>query len=161
MKSPEQRKRMSANNPMKNPEIAKKTNGLKRRAVIIGDKEYHSVTEAHQVLGVSIDSVILWCKKGINYKGEKCRYKDEEQVAFTDKRYNKGSCRALSYKGKHYETPLDLAEELGCSPATIYEWTKRGFSPEGIPCRYDDDTRVLEFENRYVKRNKAREKGLL
>jgi len=161
MKSPEQRKRMSANNPMKNPEIAKKTNGQKRRAVIIGDKEYASVTEAHQALGVAIDSVILWCKKGINHKGEKCRYKDEEQVVFTGKRYNKGSCRSLTYKGKHYESPLDLAEELGCSPTTIYEWAKRGFSPEGVSCKYDDDTRVLEFENRYVKRNKARAKRVI
>lgn len=161
MKSPEQRKRMSVKNPMKNPEIAKKTNDQKRRPVIIGDREFSSVKEAHQVLGAATDSIQLWCRKGVNPNGEKCRYKDEEQVEFSDKRYNKGSCRALTYKGKHYESPLDLAEELGCSASSIYQWVKRGFSPDGIPCRYDDDTRELVFVDRYVKRNKERAKRIV
>ncbi len=161
MKSPEQRKRMSDNNPMKNPEIAKKTNSQKQRAVIIGDKEFPSVKTAHEALGVATDTIILWCKKGVNAYGETCRYKDEEQIIYTGKRYNKGSCRSLTYKGKHYESPLDLAEELGCSASRIYAWTKRGFSPDGTPCRYDDDERKLEFENRYIKRNKTRAKAII
>lgn len=161
MKSQVQRKRMTDFNPMKNPEIARKTNGKKKKPVIIGDKEFESVTIASRELGVAIDSVILWCKKGINAKGENCKYKYGEQVEYKGKRYNKGGCRALTYKGKHYESPIDLAEELGCSKSRIYAWVKRGFSPDGIPCRYDDDKRDLVFENRFVKRNKAKAKRIV
>lgn len=161
MKSQSQRKRMSDNNPMKNPEIARKTNAKKKKPVIIGDAEYESVTIAANKLGVAVDSVILWCRKGINAKGDKCHYKNEAQVEFQGKRYNKGGCRALTYKGKHYESPIDLAEELGCSTSRIYSWVKRGFSPDGEPCRYDDDERELSFENRFIKRNKARAKRII
>lgn len=161
MKDPAQRRRFSEKNPMKDPEIAERVNGRKRRAVIIGNKEYKSVAEACKSLGVAQDSIILWCKKGINGKGELCRYKDEEQVIYTGKRYNKGSCRPITYKGKHYESPIDLAEELGCSKSRIYSWVKRGFSPDGEPCRYDDDDRDLSFENRHVKRNIERSRRVI
>lgn len=153
MKSPDQRARMSANNPMKDPKITKKVSEQKRKPVLIGDKEYSSVKEAQQAYGVAIDTIIRWCKKGVNSQGEKCRYKNEEQVVFSGTRYNKGSCRSLTYKGKHYESPLDLAKELGCSASRIYSWTRRGFSPDGIPCRYDDDTRELGYENRLPNLN--------
>ena len=161
MKSERQRKRMSEQNPMKNHEIAQKTNAQKKRAVIIGNATYPSVKEAHEKIGVATDTIILWCKKGINNQGEQCRYADSEQVVFTDKRYNKGSCKPLTYKGKHYESPLDLAEELKCSASAIYSWLKRGFDTKGEPCRYDCDTRNLEFQNRYVVRNKTRAKRII
>lgn len=161
MKLPEQRKRMREHNPMSNPEIAEKTNGQKRKRVIIGSKEYASIKDAKRELNTSYESIILWCKKGINAKGEKCYFKGQIPVEFKDKRYNKGSCKSLTYLGKHYECPLDLAEELGYSATTIYSWLKRGFNTDGIPCRYDDDDRNLIFENRHVKRNKARAKSVI
>jgi len=161
MKLPEQRKRMQEHNPMSNPEIAEKTNGQKRKAVIIGNKEYASIKDAKRELNTTYESIVLWCKKGINAKGEKCYFKGQDPVEFKDKRYNKGSCKPLTYLGKHYESPLDLAEELGYSSTTIYSWLKRGFNTDGIPCRYDDDNRKLIFENRHVKRNRARAKGVI
>lgn len=161
MKLPEQRKRMRENNPMSNPEIAEKTNGQKRKPVVIGNKEYASIKEAKKALNTTYESIVLWCKKGINARGEQCYFKGQRPVVFKDKRYNKGSCKPLTYLGKHYESPLDLAEELNISPTTIYCWLKRGFNSKGIPCRYDDDKRKLVFENRHVKRNKGRAKSVI
>lgn len=148
MKSDIQRKRMSDNNPMKNKEVSQRVNSLKKRPVIIGTKEYSSVKEAHDILGVATDTIIRWCQKGINGKGELCRYKDSEQVVFTDKRYNKGGCKGLTYKGKHYESPVDLADEMHCNVTKLYHWLKNGFDHYGNPIRYDDDNRELVFKMR-------------
>lgn len=156
MKSEKQRKRMREHNPMSNPKIAEKTNGQKRRPVIIGNKEYNSIKDAKKELNATYESIILWCKKGINSKGEICYFKGQTPVEFKDKRYNKGGCRPLTYLGKHYESSIDLAKELNCSVSRIYDWTHRGFDPHGNLCRYDDDKRELIYENRHIKRNKGR-----
>lgn len=161
MKSKAQRERMSANNPMKNHDVAKRVATKKSKPVIIGDNEYASVKEASQRLLVSTDTIILWCKKGINYKGEQCRYKNKPQVVFSDQRYNKGSCKAVIYKGIEYECSVDLAKAIGIGKRTAFEWLRRGFDPSGEPCRYKDDKRVLTYENRYLKRNKARAKTII
>lgn len=145
MKSEYQRKRMSEKNPMKNPEISMRVNQKKRRAVIVGNKEYSSIKEACDTLNVCAQTIRLWCSKGINRNGEQCHFKDSEQTVFRGKRYNKGGCRALIYKEKHYESPKDLAEELGISVDRIYRWTKNGFDPYGNSCKYEDDKRELTF----------------
>lgn len=145
MKSEKQRERMKKNNPMKNKSVALKNGCSHRRSVIIGDTGYASVKTAMLVYHVAFETIQTWCKKGINPYGEKCRYEDEEQVIFTDKRFNKGGCRPLTYKGVHYETPKDLYEELGLSQTVVLRWLKKGFDPYGNSCRYDDDTRELTF----------------
>jgi len=146
MKSEEQRHRMSVNNPMKNKEIAEKVNKQKRKAVIIGEIEYPSIKEAVEALNTSSESIAYWCKRGINQKGEKCRYKNSPQVQYDGKRYNKGGCKPISYKNITYESPIDIAKEFNISVYKIYRWAKNGFDEYGNPCRYIDDTRELEFK---------------
>lgn len=146
MRSEAQRQRMSKNNPMKNHEVAKRAGLQKRRPVIINGKEYDSVLEVMRVYNVCADTVQRWCRKGINSKGESCRYKDEEQVEFTGTRYNKGGCRAIIYDGRRYESGIDIARELGLSNSTINHWAKKGFTPNGIVCRYEDEKRVLTYK---------------
>lgn len=151
MKSEAQRKRMSKHNPMNNPDVSKKVASKKSRAVIIGDKEYSSIKEAANELNTYYDTIRNWCRKGINSKGEKCRFKDSEQVIFVGGRYNKGGCRSLTYLGKSYETPKDLADETGLNPSTILKWLKNGFDSKGNPCRYDDDNTQHFFKpNRFA-----------
>ena len=161
MKNPEQRKRMSKNNPMKNFEVAKRVASQKSRPVIINGIEYSSIKEACEKLHTTTETIRLWCNKGINSNGELCRYKDQEQAIFTDKRYNKGGSKAVIYQGIRYEAIIDLAKALNRGETTIHTWLKRGFSPDGIPCRYEDDTRELVFENRHIKRNKAKAKRVI
>ena len=146
MKNEQQRKRMSENNPMKNKEIASKVNQKNQRPVIINEIEYKSVIDVCKKYNVGYSTVKKWCEKGINHLKELCRYKDQEQVIFKGKRYNKSSCKPLTYKGNHYESPLDLAEELSIDKFVVYRWCKKGFDDDGNPCRYDNDTRELTFK---------------
>lgn len=147
MKSEEHRKRMSKQNPMKIQEVKLKVKTSKQRKVIIGNKEFQSVKDVVLTYNVAFQTVKKWCDKGTNPYGEQCRYQDSEQVEFKDKRYNKGSCRPLIYKGKFYESPIDLAKVLKLRNSTICVWAKRGFDPEGNECKYVDDT-----ENHYFKK---------
>lgn len=146
MKLKDQRKRMSLNNPMKDHEVAAKTNSYKRRPVIIDGREYESITAVADEYMTSHECVDKWCNKGKNPYGETCRYKDSKQVIFKGKRYNKGGCRPLRYKGKEYESPIDLAEELKLHHSTVCRWAKRGYDPEGNECRYLDDSMKHEFK---------------
>lgn len=161
MKSEEQRKRMSDNNPMKDKKIAEKTNSRKRKAVIIGEREYPSIKAVCEAYHTSSEVVATWCKKGVNAKGEKCKYKGLDQVDFTDKRYNKGGSRAVVYKDVRYECIKDFAIAIGIGERTASEWLKRGFNPDGIPCRYENDARELVFINKHVARNKAKSKPVI
>lgn len=146
MKNEKQRKRMSVNNPMKNKEIAKKVNSKNCRPVIINGVEYKSVIDVCQKYNVSYATVNKWCEKGINNLFEPCRYKDEEQVVFVGKRYNKGGSKSVIYNGKKYESPIDLSIELSISKFVVYRWCKKGFDDNGSPCRYADDKRELTYQ---------------
>lgn len=79
MKSEKQRERMKKNNPMSNNNIAEKTNGQKRRKVIIGNVTYKSIKDAKQILGVSYSNLITWNKKGITPNGEKIEIEPQKQ----------------------------------------------------------------------------------
>lgn len=74
MKSEKQRKRMSEHNPMKDPKIAEKTNGQKRKPVIIDGKRFISIKQASIYFGVAPDTINQWCKKGHNTKGLSCMF---------------------------------------------------------------------------------------
>ena len=161
MKSEEQRERMSRNNPMKNKEVAMKVNSQKRKAVIIDDKEFVSVKEAVAAYNICPEVLATWCKKGINPYGEKCRYKGMPQAEYSAKRYNPGGSRPVIYQGVRYECALDFANAIGISQHAATQWLKRGFNSDGVPCRYEDDTRELTFVNRYTVRNQNRAKPVI
>ena len=148
MKSENQRKRMSDNNPMKNKEICLKVNSQKRKPVIIGDTEYASIKDAVNALKVTSERIAYWCKRGANPKGEICRYKNSPQVIYDGKRFNKGGCRPIIYKAKEYESPIDIAKEFNISVYKVYRWARNGFDYYGNICRYLDDTRELKFKRK-------------
>lgn len=153
MKSESQRKRMSEQNPMKNPNISSKVNSQKRKPVIIGEKEYNSIKMACEELRVHPDVIRTWCKKGINSKGELCRFKGDAQVYFSGKRYNKGGCKTVLYKGITYESAKDLSDDIGKDYSTILKWLSKGFDSSGNECVYVDDLTVHTYKpNKYSKK---------
>lgn len=79
MKTNKYRERMKTNNPMSNPDIAEKTNGQKRRKVIIGDVTYNSIKEVKETLGVSYSNLITWNKKGKTPDGKKIEIEPQKQ----------------------------------------------------------------------------------
>ena len=146
MKSESQRKRMKTQNPMKDKRVSEAVAKTKSRPVIIGGKEYVSVKDAMERYNVPHDTIKRWCKKGINNQGELCRYKDEPQKEPPTGRYNKGGCRAIIYDGKRYESAIDISRMLNVSSSTVFNWVQKGFTPNGIQCQYEDETRELKFE---------------
>lgn len=139
MKDKSQRERMSMNNPMKNKATQDKVKPFVQKAIIIDGIEYVSISEVQKIFNVAHNTVIKWCEKGITSFGKPCKYKDKEQITFSGTRYNKGCCRQIVYGNKIYETPLDVAKELGIHHSTVCKWAKKGFSSNGVVCRYVDD----------------------
>lgn len=80
MKDLRQRQRMSDENPMKNPEIAKRVGMKHRKAVIIDGQEYSCAQEAANVYNVSKETITHWCKIGCNSKKQICYYKNQEPL---------------------------------------------------------------------------------
>ena len=140
MKSEKQRERMSKNNPMKNPEIAEKTNAKKRVAVIIGDVEYPSIMDVKKAFKVSSSTINAWCVKGETSTGVLCRYKDADKRTIY-KHKNDGQKRAVIYKGIHYDSSTELGIAIGVSQTTASRWCRQGRDSYGNPCRYIDDMR--------------------
>lgn len=139
MKQPEQKERMSKHNPMKNREVASIVGKKHSKAVIINNVEYSSVKQASEIIGVSQQTIINWCRKGVNNHLQPCKYKDKEQVVYKKTRYNIAGCREVEYKNRIYESPIDLARELGLHHSTICKWAKKGFDTIGNICVYTDD----------------------
>ncbi len=79
MKSKEQRERMSKQNPMKDPEIAMRVGKKHRKAVIVDEKYFDSVTSAAEYIG-TWDVYLTRCIKNKNglCKGHKCKYANQQ-----------------------------------------------------------------------------------
>lgn len=142
MKSQQQRERMSLNNPMKNKEVANKANSRKMKAVIIGEIEYPSVKSVCEHYHVSIATVQGWCWNGKTTSGEKCRYKDNQNISAYF-HVNNGQPKTITYLGQHYKSSADLGRAVGVSQTTASRWCRQGRDSQGNPCRYDNDNRII------------------
>lgn len=155
MRSVEQRKRMSENNPMKNRDVAKRVATKKQRGVIVGDLAFSSVKEARAYFGVSFETIQTWCKKGINPSGHVCHYSDEPEKSYTG-RYNKGTCKYVLYGEKVYECATDLAKELGLNQTSVSRWARRGHATDGTICRYLSSDEVhSKYDNQQPSRGNS------
>ena len=141
MKAAEQRKRMSERNPMKNPEIAQKTNAKKQRKVVINGVLYKSVKFAAESLNVAEYTVITWCHRGYDTKGKPCRYFDEPQKDYPDMKRTHPkvtTSKAVFVDGIRYETVKDAADDIGVWSESIIRAIKANRPCKGHECRYDN-----------------------
>lgn len=138
MKEPDQRERMSKNNPMKNKSVSERVAKKKSRAVIIDGVLYQSVKEAAEAFLTNNGAIRNWCLKGVNRCGQLCRYADEPQNIYTGKRYNKGGSRPVIFCGVEYECVKDFAQDMGVSESVVNRWLKNGKDPRGRPVKYID-----------------------
>lgn len=136
MKCELQRKRMSENNPMKNPNIAKIVNEQKTRAVIINDIYYNSCKAAGEKLSVWSETIINWCKRGYDTNYNPCRYADEEQKEYEIKISNS---KPVIINGIKYLSVKEAAAAYGVWAETIIRCIKNGKLLKGqYECRYDN-----------------------
>lgn len=140
MKRPEQRLRMSINNPMKNKNIAAKTNAQKRCRIQIGNNIYASIQDAAINYQVSKSTIGQWCAYGENNNGEKCINLDK------DKSKNVGAHQIpFMYKDKLYNTYEEFKQEYNVKHSTLKNWLRVGYDPTGNICRRVNDNRELKF----------------
>lgn len=135
MKDDKQKERMSKNNPMKNPEIAKKVGKKHSKPIIIGDKKYESFSLTVKEVG---NRLITWLKYGYTDDGEPCYYeeKGKPKHSFVKKEdRNNYNTIPILYNGKIYKRIGCLTKELNVGRTTIYNYIKKGYTPEGIECR--------------------------
>ena len=132
MKSVAQRQRMSENNPMKNKEIAKKTNACKRKAVFIGEVGYPSITIASKALSVSAHTIIQWCKNGINAQGQICKYANEKDDVVVSKK----EAIPVIVNGVLYKSTNEASKKLGISRTVIDKYLRGKGKNDKYICEY-------------------------
>ena len=142
MKSEVQRKRMSENNPMRDPAVAKKVGLARRKQPIINGTEYADVIEASKALSVCETSIYSWCTRGYDTYGNPCHYKGEPQKDYpTMKKTHPGvtGSRAVIIDGKHFDTVKEGAAYLNADPSVIIKCLKAGRPYRKVHiCEYDN-----------------------
>ena len=143
MKSENQRKRMSDNNPMKNPKVAEKANSQKRIPIIVGDVEYPSIKAVCDFYKVAPATVNGWCIRGATPKDVPCYYKDDPHGI----EYPLGSpgvAKPVMYKGIEYKSSGELARNMGVTQTTAARWCRQGRDSFGNKCYY------IESKTNYI-----------
>lgn len=135
MKAQKQKDRMSKNNPMKNKDIAKKVAAKLKRPIVINGIRYDGTVDAARILGVANNTVLNWCKRGYNTKGEPCRYFDEEQKEYIKKTTNS---KAVLVNGIRFETVRKAAEYINTHSETVIRAIKANRKCKGFDVRYDN-----------------------
>lgn len=134
MKEERQRQRMRNNNPMKNPDVAKKSGLKSRRAVYINGVFYNGVIEAATVIGVCGNTISSWCKRGYNTWGEPCHYADEKQKEYVLPSRGKG---VIIDNEKYYPTIKAAALALGSNDSSLLgKALKQNKLYKGHRCEY-------------------------
>ena len=133
MKEQHQRDSMSINNPMKNPEYAKKAGDKHKRAVIINGVYYNGAIDAAKALGVSQSLICLWCKAGGNPRGEVCHYADEDPKPYIQK---KGNSQAVIIDGVWYKSILAAAKALNLPASSLTKALREGKTYKEHKCEY-------------------------
>lgn len=152
MKREEQRERMSRCNPMRNPSVAERVGMTKRKPILIGDKVFSCAQDAALEFGVSDTTIRDWVKAGKRKStGEKCEYIKREEKNPPEIKTQILS-HSIIYDGKEFDTAKDAAEYANVKDtSTIHRWCRKGYSPNGVSCRYKDD----DAEHTYIPPNKA------
>jgi len=126
---------MSKNNPMKNPEFAKKAGDKHKRPIIINKTRYDGLVDAARAYGVAETTVVGWCKKGGNPQGELCYYEDEGPKPFTPSLSTKVP---IIVNGIWYESKGAAAKAIGAPNGSCFNSAlKNGILYKGqYKCEY-------------------------
>ena len=77
MKDTQQKERFSQNNPMKNPDIAKKVGAKLKKKIWVKGKVYIGVKQTAEILGIAESTLRNWCLRGYDNENAPCYYIDE------------------------------------------------------------------------------------
>ena len=141
MKQSTQRNRMKTNNPMRDHNTAEKVGQTKRKEIMIGKERYESLAEAMKVYGAR---VAYWVKVGHAADARPCYYVADGEKPVNIRR-NLGGAKRIIYDGVVYDCQRDVCKKFGFASSTLSKYAKRGYTDEGIECRFEAADRVQEF----------------
>lgn len=133
MKNENQRKRMSINNPMKNPEINKKVAEQNKRKIILNNIVYDGEVDASKQLKVSTNTILSWCKRGYDTNGNPCRYYNEEQKKFE---FKISSSKKVIIDNETFNSVKEGADYIGVWSETLIRAIKNNRKCKGHICKY-------------------------
>lgn len=131
MKNENQRERMRNNNPMKNPEIAKKNGKAHKRAIMIGDKTFEGILDAAEYFQLDNSAIGHWLRRGYNPKGEECKYLEERKTK------DSGRGTQVIADGILYSSIAKAAAAIGVASSSLRTALLKGNKTcKGHTCEY-------------------------
>ena len=138
--TPELRAYMSKYNPMKDPEIAKKSVANRhKRAIKYKDKIYECASELVPILGVSLSKVCEYAKRGYDGSYNLCQYLDTEYKPIDKHKQflNPASKGVIIDNEKMFDTLQDAAKYIGGNAQSLGRALKKGQTTfKGHTCKY-------------------------
>ena len=137
MKNDTQRKRMMENNPMKNPEIAKRVALKQSKPIIIGNQVYENAKKAAKEFNVCENAVLYWVKRGYSNNYKICYYQGQVTINVQIKNHA-CYCKSVLIDNKKFKTVKSAAEFLGITSSKLIRYLKSNEPYKGHVCKYDN-----------------------
>lgn len=130
---------MSKYNPMKNPEIAKKSAEHKKlRAIRYKDTIYKSASELQPILGVSLSRVCEYANRGYDSNYNLCQYLDKEYEPIDiHKQFLNPASKSVIVDDKVFDTLQEAAKYIGGNAQSLGRALKKNQKTfKGHTCKY-------------------------
>lgn len=126
MKTEQQRKRMSINNPMKNKKIAKIVGEKHKKPLYVGETLFDSIKTVAEIYNVKETTVSYWLKVGYNTNKELVYYKGAKKPNI-DLSINKHitNNQKVLYDNIEYNSIKELAKTLKVNYTTIFNYYQK------------------------------------
>ena len=132
MKQPEQKARMSQNNPMHDPNTAVQVARKNSKVVCYQNKEY-TCRELADITGYKISTIWKWCQRGYDTEGNPCYYKNQK-IQGT----KKTTCsKAVLIDGQYFPSLRAACDYLGVKDTSpLCKALKANKNYKGHKCEY-------------------------
>lgn len=137
MKTDKQRKRMMENNPMKNPDIAKKVALKQSKPIVIGNQVYENAKKAAKKINVYENAILYWLKRGYSNDYKICYFQGQTNLNIQIKSHA-CNCKSVLVDNKKFKTVKSAAEFLGITSNRLIRYLKSNEPYKGHICKYDN-----------------------
>jgi hypothetical protein len=133
MKSSEQRKRMSINNPMKNEEHKNKMINTKSKKIVINEKVYNNINEVSKTYNKTKTAIYTWIKNGETVNGEIIHYLNEAPKTKIKKGY---FTKQVLVDDILFNSVKEASQYLNVDPSILIKRMKTNKLYKGHKCQY-------------------------
>ena len=135
MKNLYQKERMSLNNPMKNPAIAKKVKEKNQKKIVLGNKVYNSIKELAEEYGVYDTAIQYWLKRGYGRNNLPCYYFGQQQPQIILKNHESNN-KPVYVDGIYFKNVKCASEYIGVWSESLIRAIKNNRLCKGHKCEY-------------------------